>query len=150
MDVGCGPAPGAGVCQQLRSNIQYPVLMDERRAQRVSEAVKEDLIELIGFEMSDPRLLPVEVNHVDLSPDGRHAHVLVGIRGDEKVQREAFAALDHARHYLRHELARRLSLRRVPELHFEADAGPESGDRIEVLLARARKSRGEDEKSPSK
>ncbi len=124
--------------------------MDERRTRRVSEAVKEDLIELIGFEMSDPRLLPVEVNFVNLSPDGRHAHVLVAVRGDDEVQRQAFAALDHARHYLRHELARRLSLRRVPELHFEADSGLESGDRIEILLARAIKSRGEDEKLPSK
>src|SRR3954447_9559536 len=96
--------------------------MDERRTRRVSEAVREELIELIGFEMADPRLLPVEVNHVNVTPDGRHALVSVGVRGDEKVTRDAFEALDHARNYLRHELARRLSLRRVPELHFEADA----------------------------
>jgi ribosome-binding factor A len=124
--------------------------MDERRTRRVSEAVREELIELIGFEMKDPRLLPVEVHHVNLTPDGKHAHVLIGVRGDDKVQRDAFAALEHARHYLRHELARRLSLRRVPELHFDADLGPESADRIEILLARARKSRGSDEKLPSK
>src|SRR5258706_883036 len=124
--------------------------MDERRIRRVSEAVREELIELIGFEMSDPRLLPVEVSHVHVSPDGRHAHVLVGIRGDEKIQSEALAGLEHGRHYLRHELARRLSLRRVPELHFEADAGGELENRIERLLYRARKSRGRDEQSPSK
>jgi ribosome-binding factor A len=124
--------------------------MDERRTKRVSEAVREELIELIGFEMSDPRLLPVEVNQVTLGPDGRHAHVRIAVRGDEKAQRDAFAALDHARNYLRHELARRLTLRRVPELHFEADAGSEGEDRIEVLLARARKTRGADEKLSSK
>ena len=87
---------------------------------------------------------------VSVSPDGRHAHVLVGLRGDECAQREALAGLEHARHYLRHELARRLSLRRVPELHFEADAGPEFENRIERLLHRARKTRGQDEKLPSK
>ncbi|HTM49408.1 MAG TPA: 30S ribosome-binding factor RbfA [Bryobacteraceae bacterium] len=124
--------------------------MDERRIKRVSETVKEELIELIGFEMSDPRLLAVEVSQVNVSPDGRHAHVLVELRGDERVRREALEGLDHARHYLRHELARRLSLRRVPELHFEADAAPGVEDRIEVLLSRARKTRGQDEKLPSK
>ena len=124
--------------------------MDERRTRRVSEAVREELIELIGFEMADPRLLPVEVNHVNVTPDGRHALVTVGVRGEDKVQRDAFAALEHARHYLRHELARRLSLRRVPELHFEADVGDGSADRIERLLQRARKSRGQDEKLSSK
>jgi ribosome-binding factor A len=124
--------------------------MDERRIKRVSETVKEELIELIGFEMSDPRLLAVEVSHVNVSPDGRHAHVLVDLRGDAGVRREALAGLEHARHYLRHELARRLSLRRVPELHFEADAAPGVEDRIEVLLSRARKTRGQDQKLPSK
>jgi ribosome-binding factor A len=124
--------------------------MDERRTKRVSEAVREELIELIGFEMADPRLLPVEVNHVNLSPDGRHAHVLIGVRGEAQAQREAFAALEHAQNFLRRQLARRLSLRRVPELHFEADMGAGSEDRIERLLARARKTRGQDEKLPSK
>jgi ribosome-binding factor A len=124
--------------------------MDERRTRRVSEAVREELIELIGFEMADPRLLPVEVNAVNVSPDGRHAHVVIGVRGDEKIQRDAFAALEHAQNFLRHQLASRLSLRRVPELHFEADAGSTGEDRLERLLARARKTRGHDEKLPSK
>src|SRR5437899_1747247 len=123
--------------------------MDERRIKRVSEAVREELIELIGFEMSDPRLLPVEINSVALSPDGRHAHVLIDVRGEAHAQREAFAALEHAQNFLRNQLARRLNLRRVPELHFEADSGAGSEERIERLLARARKTRGQDEKLPS-
>src|SRR5260370_21856922 len=123
--------------------------MDERRTRRVSEAVREELIELVGFEMADPRLLPVEINLVNVSPDGRHADVLIAVNGDEKVQKDAFAALEHAQPYLRHQLARRLTLRRVHELHFEADAGASGEDRIERLLARARKTRGHDEKLPS-
>src|SRR2546426_5322688 len=97
--------------------------MDERRIRRVSEAVREELIELIGFEMADPRLLAVEVSLVHMSPDGRHAHVLVGLRRDERVRKEALAGLEHARHYLRHELARRLSLRRGPAVAFLAGGG---------------------------
>jgi ribosome-binding factor A len=42
---------------------------------------------------------------------------------------------------LRHELAARLSLRRVPELHFEREKNPDADTRIEVLLKRAKKSR---------
>src|SRR5262249_52299698 len=150
LDVGCWQNPPL-TASQPTSKIQHPTsVMDERRILRVSEAVREELIELIGFETADPRLLAVEVNRVNLSPDGRHAHVLVGLRGDQRAQREALEGLEHARHYLRHELARRLSLRRVPELHFEADAGAEFENRIERLLHRARKTRGQDEKSSSK
>ena len=75
--------------------------MDERRILRVSEAVREELIELIGFEMADPRLLPVEVSHVHVSPDGRHQRPLpqilvvdLGHRHIEFVAQAVFQALD--------------------------------------------------------
>jgi ribosome-binding factor A len=120
--------------------------MDERRVQRVSEALREELSEIIGFEMDDPRLLEVAVTDVHVSPDARHAAVTVALQGDEREQQEALAALDHARHHLRRELAIRLSLRHVPELHFEHDRHPEAEGRIELLLKRAKKTRGRSEK----
>jgi ribosome-binding factor A len=119
--------------------------MDERRTLRVSEAVREELIEIIGFETADPRLLAVEVTEVHVSPDGRHATVRVAIRGNEREQKQSLDALEHARHYLRHELATRLSLRHVPELHFEQNRNPDVESRIDFLLKRARKSRGRSE-----
>jgi ribosome-binding factor A len=121
--------------------------MDERRTLRVSEAVREELCELVGFETEDPRLLAVEVRDAQVSPDGRHATVRVLIRGDEREQKESMDALEHARHYFRHELASRLSLRHVPELHFTQDKNPDVESRIELLIKRTKKSRGRDEKS---
>jgi ribosome-binding factor A len=119
--------------------------MDERRTLRVSEAVREELTEIIGFETEDPRLLAVEVLDAHVSPDGRHATVRVVIRGTEREQKQSLAALEHARHYLRHELATRLSLRHVPELHFDQDRNPDVESRIEFLLKRAKRSRGRTE-----
>jgi ribosome-binding factor A len=115
--------------------------MDERRTLRVSEAVREELSEIIGFETDDPRLLAVEVVEVHVSADGRHANVRVTIRGTEREQRESLAALEHARAYLRHELAMRLSLRHVPELRFEHDRNPDAESRIDFLLKRAKRLR---------
>ena len=57
--------------------------MDERRTLRVSEAVREELTEIIGFELDDPRLLDVDVTEVHVSPDSRHATVKIAARGDE-------------------------------------------------------------------
>src|SRR5947209_16367635 len=95
--------------------------MDERRTLRVSEALREELSEIIGFETQDPRLLAIEVVDAHVSADGRHATVKVAARGSEREQKESMAALEHARHYLRHEVASRLSLRHVPELHFRSE-----------------------------
>lgn len=119
--------------------------MDERRTLRVSEAVREELTEIIGFETEDPRLLAIEVVEAHVSPDGRHATVRVACRGTEREQKESMAALEHARHYLRHELASRLSLRHVPELHFTQDKNPDVESRIDFLLKRAKRLKGRTE-----
>ena len=117
--------------------------MDEHRSQRISEAVREELSELIGFEMDDPRVRSVTVTSAEVSSDKRHAHVRVAV-GDVGGEDEALAALEHAKHFLRHELAARLNLRRVPDLHFSADSHPDAESRIDFLLRRARKSRARD------
>jgi ribosome-binding factor A len=120
--------------------------MDERRTLRVSEAVREELTEIIGFETDDPRLLAVEVTEVHMSADGRHATVRVALRGTDREQAASLAALEHARGFLRHELASRLTLRHVPELHFDRDKNPDVESRIDFLLKRAKRSRSRSEK----
>jgi ribosome-binding factor A len=122
--------------------------MDERRTLRVSEAIREELSEIIGFEMEDPRLLEVDVTEVHVSPDSRHASVKIAPRGDERQQNQSLAALEHAAGFLRRELAFRLQLRHVPELHFERDKNPDADSRIDFLIRRAKKSKARDEKQP--
>jgi ribosome-binding factor A len=122
--------------------------MDERRTLRVSEAVKEELAELVGFELDDPRLATVGVTEASVSPDARYAHVKVAAGGGERERRQALAALEHARHYLRRELASRLNLRHVPELHFDLDRNSGADSRIAFLLKRAKKSRGAAQNQP--
>lgn len=120
--------------------------MDERRTLRVSEAIREELAEIINFEMDDPRVFEADVTDVTVSPDSRRAIVKIGCRGDERRQNQAIAALEHAAGYLRGELASRLLLRHVPELHFERDKNPDVETRVEFLIRRARKSKGREEK----
>ncbi len=114
--------------------------MEPHRAERISEALREELEELIGYELSDPRLAPVYVTEVRISPDLRNATIRVGIDGDAAVRHETLRVLAGARHYLRRQLIRRLRIYRVPELHFEPDAEVEAG-RVEQLLKRIRKGR---------
>ena len=122
--------------------------MDEHRVERVSQAVREELAEIIGFELADPRLAKVDVTDVHVSPDSRHAHVKVAVGGGEQEQKGAVTALEGARHYLRHELASRLNLRKAPELHFSVDRWAEVDSRIDFLLKRAKKKRGTSENQP--
>lgn len=130
------------------AGVPVPQRMDQHRTQRVSETIREELAEIVGFELEDPRLMTVDVAEVRVTPDLRHAHVMVSLNGDEREQRDAMEALERAKHYLRHELARRLNLRRIPELHFEPASGTEALDRVERLLKRAKKMRRPAENQP--
>jgi len=118
--------------------------MDAHRTGRVSEAVRTELSEIISFEMEDPRLSDVVVTECHVSPDMRHAHVKIGVEAGNPQPLKALKALEHAANFLRHQLATRLGLRHTPELHFALDEHPEAPERIELLLKRARKTRGTD------
>jgi ribosome-binding factor A len=112
----------------------------QHRTERIAEALREELSELISYELSDPRINAATVTDVQISPDKRHAFVRIGVQeGSEPAG--TLEALQHASHFLRHELAVRLELFRVPELHFEADIATELGGRMDHLLKRIKKGR---------
>jgi ribosome-binding factor A len=115
--------------------------MDQRRTQRVSEALREELAEIVGYEMSDPRVGGVSVVEVHVSPDLRHAQVMLTAEAGE--EEDALRALDRARGFLRRQLAVRLELHRMPDLHFavETVAG---GSSLSRLMKRIRKGRPRD------
>lgn len=115
--------------------------MENHRSERLSEALREELDEMIGYELADPRIQDTSVAEVMLSPDGKRAHVRMLVRGDAVKQQDVLDALEHARHYLRRELAARLDLFRVPDLHFEAAFSAELGPRVKQLLRRVRRRR---------
>ena len=120
--------------------------MDSHRAERVAEALREELGELIAYELSDPRLGDAVITEVLVSPDMRHAQVRLHV--PDAGQDETLRVLDGARHFLRRQLADRLNMYRVPELHFEADVAGSTG-RMEHLLRRARRGRPRDEERSS-
>lgn len=115
----------------------------QHRTERISEALREELTELIGYELSDPRISSATVTGIEVSPDKRHALVLIAVAEGSDTP-AALAALEHAKPFLRHQLAVRLELFRIPELHFEADVATELGGRMENLLKRIKKGRPRD------
>jgi ribosome-binding factor A len=115
--------------------------MDPRRSERLSEAIREELDEMISYELSDPRIDTAGVAEVAVSPDARTARVRVLMTGDAASQKQCLEALNGAKAYIRRELAQRIDLFRIPELHFEAAVSAALGSRIEHLLKRVKRGR---------
>jgi ribosome-binding factor A len=108
-----------------------------RRTDRIADQLRLELSDLLRREVHDPRLRQaslVGIMDIDVSPDLRRAVVKVSALGEEQDRLATIAALQHARGFLRSELARRLRLRVTPELHFELDRGAEHSQSIADLL----------------
>jgi ribosome-binding factor A len=118
--------------------------MDPYRAERVIEALREELNEIIGYEMSDPRVGGISVTEVILSPDMKRAEVRLAMPPDEDARKQALTALEHARNFLKRQLALRLQLFRTPDLHFSPDLSATLSGKMEHLLKRVKKGRPRD------
>ena len=105
-----------------------------RRAERTADTLREEIAQIVGYELEDPRLTAVTVTDVRLSSDKRAARVYVTIAGDEKEHEAALAALKHAAPYVRKQLGLLLNLPRTPELHSVRDRVEEEGERVDQLL----------------
>src|SRR6185312_14186103 len=105
-----------------------------RRQERAADTLKEEIAQIVGYELEDPRLTMVTVTDVRLSADKRAARVYVTVAGDEEEHKLALAALKHAAPYVRKQLGLSLNLPRTPEIHFVRDRAEEAGERVDQLL----------------
>lgn len=108
------------------------------RKSRVNAELHRELASLIREELTDPRTAHVTVTRVEISPDLRHARVLVSLLGDDAQLAEAVTALKGASGRLRHALASRLKLRLLPVLQFLPDTQLREADRLSQLIHEAR------------
>ena len=104
------------------------------RSRRIAEQVQRELSDIIRLELKDPRVGMITITDVEVTPDNAHARVYFTRLGEASRIDEAAAGLQHAAGYLRSQLAQRLKVRVVPQLHFEYDASVERGIRVSQLI----------------
>jgi ribosome-binding factor A len=105
-----------------------------KRPERMAEALREEIAEVVGFELEDPRVEAVTVTDVKVSDDLRDAKVYVLVAGSEDEVKKALNALQHAAVYVRQQVSMNLSLRFVPHIHFVRDTAEENAARVGQIL----------------
>ena len=106
-----------------------------RRPERVADLLREEISQIVGYELEDPRLTPVTVTDVRLSDNLKTVIVYVTVAGGEEEYKSALAALRHATPYVRKRVGLSLNLHRTPEIQFLRDKVEEQGERVDKLLA---------------
>jgi ribosome-binding factor A len=107
-----------------------------KRTDRVAEMIQRKLAQIIPQEVKDPRLTGIiTISAVKVAADLGHAKVYFTVFNDEKMV--AASILNAAAGYLRSALARSITLRTVPQLHFVYDESIEYGERLIRLIDKA-------------
>lgn len=107
---------------------------DFPRSRRIAEQIQRELSDIIRVELKDPRVGMITITDVEMTQDNAHAKVFFTVLGQQPRIDEAAAGLQHAAGYLRSQLAQRIKIRVVPQLHFEYDASVERGIRLSQLI----------------
>lgn len=112
------------------------------RPERLAEAIKKEISELLREELKDPRIGFVSITSVEVSKDLRYANVFVSVFGEPAQQKASIEALQKAQGFIRGELGRRIRLRYTPEITFKLDQSISHGSRIIALMEEVREKGG--------
>lgn len=107
---------------------------DFPRSRRIAQQVQRELSDIIQLGLKDPRVGMITITDVEMTPDNAHAKIYFTLLGQGSRIDEAATGLQHAAGYLRSQLAQRIKIRIVPQLHFEYDASVERGIRLSQLI----------------
>ena len=104
------------------------------RLKKIANRIKEDLSELLIYEVQDPRLAGVMVTDVNVDRELYYANIYVSALEGKSRSKEILEGLESASGFLRSQLAQTIELRTFPRLRFYWDPTPENADRIEFLI----------------
>jgi ribosome-binding factor A len=129
-------------CRDWVSKYFILILAVMHRTERIAETLREEIAQIVGYELGDPRLTMVTVTEVRVADDLRDASVYVTVAGDEHEHEIALRALRHAAPYVRKQLGFSLNLRHTPVLHFVRDTVEEQAQRVDALLEEIERDEG--------
>jgi ribosome-binding factor A len=104
------------------------------RSDRVAEAIKREISDLLFREVKDPRVHFATVTDVEVAHDLRFVKIYVSVMGDDEAKAETMAGLEAATGFLRKHIGQRVRLRFTPEIRFYLDKSLDRAMRISELL----------------
>lgn len=103
-----------------------------KRLQKISQAIQQELGDIIIKVLKDPALSLVSITRVDISPDIKHANVFfTSVKASPDKVKER---LGKAKGVLKSELVKRIRLKYTPDLNFIEDKGIEHSLKISRML----------------
>lgn len=106
------------------------------RVDKLDSILMKEISTIILQDINDPKLGFPTVTAVDVAPDLNTAKVFVSFLGKNYKKRDGIEALRKAKGYIKSQLAKRLKMRKIPDLHFVVDDTLDKAERIEEILSK--------------
>lgn len=104
------------------------------RAKRIAELIHRELVDRLRREVKDPRVGPISITSVEVTPDLREARVRFLPFGQSEATPELMEGLKSAAKQLRGPIGRALRLRHSPTIDFMFDQHHDDAIRVTKLL----------------
>ena len=103
------------------------------RTQRIQSIIGKNISEIIQFELKNPRIGFCTVSEVWVSSDFSYARVYVTFLG-AKYSKQNLEELNKTRGYVRSSLAKKIDIRKTPEITFYLDETYEKMNHLDEVL----------------
>ncbi len=104
------------------------------RIQRIQSIIGKNISEIIQFEVKNPRIGFCTVSEVEVSTDFSHAKAYVSFLG-AKYPHQNLEELNKVKGYIRSSLAKKIDIRKTPEIDFVLDNTFEKTSKLDEVLA---------------
>ncbi len=110
-----------------------------KKNEKIAELIKRNISEIIQFDLKDPKIGFITITDAQVTNDLSYAKVYVSFLGQNARKEAGMKALERSKGYIRSELSKKLSTRKVPELQFVLDDALDKGNKIEKIIANINK-----------
>lgn len=104
------------------------------KAEKIAGIIQKNISEIIQFDLKDPKIGFITITDVTVTNDLSIAKVYVSFLGQKAREEAGMKAIERSKGFIRSHLAKRLSMRKVPELIFLVDKSLEKGNHIEEII----------------
>lgn len=122
--------------ETLRDSLFVPESPKGNRHERLEHLLFEEIARLFRFEVQDPRVDPMSIVSLELSPDLRNATIRYALESDTVPEKQLKQGLLRITPFLRSKITESLSLKKTPALHFQRDRIAESSARATEKMAK--------------
>ena len=102
------------------------------KREKMNNVIQRELSAILQTEFKDPQIGFCTITDVDLTNDLSIAKIYVSFLN--KNTKKSMEALERSKGFIRSLLARRITIRKCPELHFVLDTSLEYGNKIESII----------------